>query len=38
MGAQLIDLMFEVGSVGGEHMIRQIKSLPAGVVAIEAAL
>ena len=38
MGAQLIDLMFEVGRVSGEKMIRQIKSLPARIVAIEAAL
>jgi hypothetical protein len=38
MGAELIDLMLEVGSVGGEQVIRQIEALPAGIVAIEAAL
>jgi hypothetical protein len=36
--AQLIDLVLELGSVGGKEMIRQCKPLPARIVAIEAAL
>ena len=38
VGAQLVDLLLEVGVVGGEQVRRQVQALPARIVAIEAAL
>ena len=38
MGAQLIDLMLELGRVGGKEVIGEVKALPARIVPIEAAL
>ena len=38
VGAQLVDLLLEVGVVGGEQVVGQTEPLPARVVAIEAAL
>ena len=38
VGAQLVDLLLEVGDVGGEQVVRQAEPLPARVVAVEAAL
>src|SRR4029077_7212350 len=38
VGAQLIDLMLELGRVCGEEMIGKGKALPTRIVPIEAAL
>ena len=37
VGAQLVDLLLEVGVVGGEQVVGQIQPLPARIVAVEAA-
>ena len=38
VGAQLVDLLLEVGVVEREQVRRQVEALPARVVAVEAAL
>src|ERR1700738_5571217 len=38
VGTQLIDLMLELGRVGGKEMIGESKALPTRIVPIEAAL
>src|SRR4029450_3563925 len=38
MSPQLIDLLLEVGSIGCEQVMRNIKALPPRIVPIESAL
>ena len=38
VGAELVDLLLEVGVVDGEQVRRQVEALPARIVAVEAAL
>ncbi len=38
VGAQLVDLLLEVGVVDREQVDRQVEALPARIVAVEAAL
>ncbi len=37
MGAQLVDLLLELGGVGGEQMVGEPEPLPARIVAVESA-